>query len=243
MGNKRSFVRRGAKFGIEGETVTRESTRHQGTVKSEEFEKRRTREWRQTAAAKVRVGPKNKPFLGTRTTKVKYWEKHQLKIYKKMINEPEDSDMHWQDPVQFYGIIYRFWFLHSHMFFACDEQLILAIREVWRAVKSGMTKTHLTLYEVRSACYQLRGNYIRLKDLIKLVGPGILPRANVTTVSLFTGIADITEFVHRIPIPAIKQAMAGIWERKLNKDRRERGHSNTINGMQGTFKEIGRAHV
>lgn len=238
MGNKkRTYDRKGAKFGIAGETVTRESSRHEGSQKTLEEKARRTKEWRETPQAKIRVGPKAKPFLGTRTTKLKCWPKHQREIFDIMRSQPEDSEIHWQDPAQFYGIIYRFWFLHSHKFFANRIQMMLAIREVWRAVKSGIIKTTFTLNEARMACYALRGNYMRLKDLIKLTGPALVPVAKVITASPFAGHDDVEELAHRVPVAEIPKKMAASWARFERKNREEPWLIYIVSQLNGSHGE------
>lgn len=239
MGNKkRTYDRKGAKFGIAGETVTRESSRHEGSQKTLEEKARRTKEWRETPQAKIRVGPKAKPFLGTRTTKLKCWPKHQREIFDIMRSQPEDSEIHWQDPAQFYGIIYRFWFLHSHKFFANRIQMMLAIREVWRAVKSGIIKTTFTLNEARMACYALRGNYMRLKDLIKLTGPALVPVAKVITASPFAGLDDVEELAHRVPVAEIPKKMAASWARFERKNREEPWLIHIESQLNGSHGEV-----
>lgn len=217
--------------------------------------KRETTEERDkfSAKRKVRVGKKNKPFLGTRTRKVACWEEGQRELYKYMVNEPSDSPFHWDNNQLLFGLLYRFWMLHNQNYFASMAQAAYSLNVVSIFVGKRVS-ARPTLEEYRTACYRVRSDPAIAGELIRVLGPAIIPRARI---EIWSGLDDkgkaiyTTDYLHRVPMEAILAKQSKMWGRYWLRTSEMIGSSDvrkvdritllTINGAQGTYK--GTAYV
>lgn len=192
---------------------------------------------------KARVGVPSKPFLGSKTTKLKKWPQDQKRLFEYM-SDDDYEDTHWQHSAIIFGIMYRFWFLHATQYYVNDEQRALAMRRIFREIKDMGLPAVTTLINVKQKCYELRGSMERMGRLVREIGPAIAPRARIQMFSHHDSRGKAVfheDYVHRIPINEVLNKMKAIERRRLQKLQAVPHAHADINGMQGTVK--GNAYV
>lgn len=192
---------------------------------------------------KARVGIPSKPFMGTKTTKIKKWPADQKKLFDYM-SDDDYQDTYWQHSAIIFGIMYRFWFLHATQYYVNDEQRALSLRRIFSEMKDMGLPAVTTLIDVKRKCYELRGNVERMGKLVREIGPAVAPRSRVQVFSHHDhrGKAVFHEdFIHRIPITEVLNKMKAIERRRLRELQAVSHAHADINGMQGTVK--GNAYV